>query len=147
MTNPQKNVARALSRPLSLSAAISRAAAQGLGNEEMNGRQGLAGAFHEKRERWAVTLDGDSVSIAVKQTNLEMIPHVYTCEHCGVKAPKMSKCKKCFKAYFCSSACIETGFDAHKAQCLGWREGQVRLDGAHRVPDFQENIYMCNFVL
>mmetsp|Transcript_66534 Transcript_66534/g.97335 ORF Transcript_66534/g.97335 Transcript_66534/m.97335 type:complete len:487 (+) Transcript_66534:221-1681(+) len=127
---------------------------KGLGNEAMNGRQGLAGEFHEKRERWAVTLDGDTVSIAVKQTNLEMIPHVYTCEHCGVKAPKMSKCKKCFKTYFCSSACIKTGFDAHKAQCLGWREGQVRLDGAHLrldgahcVPDCQETFYMCNYVL
>jgi hypothetical protein len=36
-----------------------RVVLRNLSSAEMNGRQGVAGAFHEARGRWAVTLDGE----------------------------------------------------------------------------------------
>jgi predicted metal-binding protein len=42
-----------------------------------------------------VTLDGESVSIAVKQANLEVLKELFVCTHCGKEAPEMDKCGKC----------------------------------------------------
>ena len=105
-----------------------RVALKGLSKEELNGRQGVCGAFHEERGRWAITLDGESASIAVKQANLEVLRELFSCTHCGKKAPKMPKCHKCFKARFCSEQCMESGFGAHRELCLQWRQGQVTVD-------------------
>ena len=105
-----------------------RVALKGLSKQDLNGRQGLVGIFHEERGRWLVTLDGDSESVAVKPANLEELRHLHACTHCGATATKMSKCQKCFKSRFCSTACVQQGWPAHKAECQRSREGQVTLD-------------------
>ncbi len=110
-----------------------------LSNAAMNGRQGVAGAFHEARGRWAVILDGETESIAVKPENLEVVAASCTCAYCGVTAPKMSKCSKCFKTTFCSPACREAGFSAHKALCLKFRDGQVTVNPHTCGPPMLDN--------
>jgi len=105
-----------------------RVVLKGLSKEELNGRRGVCGAFQEEKGRWAVTLDGESVSIAVKQANLEVLKELFVCTHCSKEAPEMDKCGKCLKARFCSKVCLQHGFCAHKQQCLQWRAALVTVD-------------------
>eukprot|EP00802_Teleaulax_amphioxeia_P007226 Tamp_07232.p1 GENE.Tamp_07232~~Tamp_07232.p1 ORF type:complete len:566 (-),score=139.09 Tamp_07232:562-2259(-) len=105
-----------------------RVVLKGLSKEQLNGRRGVCGAFQEEKGRWAVTLDGESVSIAVKQANLEVLKENFVCTHCGKEAPEMDKCGKCLKARFCSKACLQHGYGAHKEQCLLWRAALVTVD-------------------
>ena len=105
-----------------------RAVLKGLSKEELNGPRGVCGAFREEKGRWTVTLEGESVSIAVKQANLEVVQEFFVCTHCGKVAIEMDKCGKCLKARFCSKVCLQHGFAAHKQQCLLWRAALVTVD-------------------
>ena len=109
----------------------------GLSREELNGKQGLCGAFDEARGRYAVTLDDGGAGVNVKPENLEAAGLEVTCQHCGVTAVRMDKCSKCFKTHYCSASCVEAGREAHAASCKASRAGQTKLDprscGPHGV--------------
>ena len=111
-----------------------------LSSKEMNGKEGVCGAFDEKRGRYPVTLDGTSTSeseppLGIKPQNLELVGTKVTCSHCGAAAPRMHKCSKCFDAHFCNSACVEAGWAGHKEACKASRANQATVDPSTCGPD------------